>query len=60
MSLSVRYFLFEKDGTIRHIPKRVIEGLHGGRDSLPQYAGQAGVPDKQVRHIQAHLGPLPA
>ncbi len=24
MSLSVRYFLFEKDGTIRHIPKRVV------------------------------------
>jgi hypothetical protein len=41
MSLSVRYFLFEKDGTIRHIPKRVIEGLHAARDSLPQYSGQA-------------------
>ena len=41
MGLGLRYFLFEEDGTLRHVAQRVIEGLAGGMDRLPQYAGQS-------------------
>lgn len=40
MTVGRRCFLFEEDGTLRHVSQRVIEGLLRGTDSLPQYAGQ--------------------
>ncbi len=40
MGCSLRYFVFEHDGALRQVPRRVLEGLHQGRDRLPQYAGQ--------------------
>ena len=40
MGFGYRYFLFEQDGTIKHIPHRVVEGLYQREDRLPEYAGQ--------------------
>lgn len=39
MARTVRYFLFEQDGTIKRISKRVMDGLSQGDDALPTYAG---------------------
>jgi hypothetical protein len=41
MGIGLRYFLFEEDGTLRHVAQRVVEGLAHGEDRLPQYAGQS-------------------
>jgi hypothetical protein len=40
MSTGLRIFLFEEDGTLRHVPHRVMDGLIHGEDQLPQYAGR--------------------
>jgi hypothetical protein len=40
MGFGYRYFLFEQDGTIKHIPHRVVEGFHRRENRLPEYAGQ--------------------
>lgn len=40
MSRGLRIFLFEEDGTMRHVPIRVMDGLSLGYDRLPQYAGK--------------------
>ena len=39
MGRSIRFYIFEEDGTLRHLPQRVLEGLIHGQDALPQYAG---------------------
>jgi hypothetical protein len=39
MSYGRRHFLFEPDGTMRHLPQRVVNGLIFDLDFLPQYAG---------------------
>ena len=39
-STGIRYFLFEADGTLRHLPIRVADGLVQGGDTLPEYANQ--------------------
>ncbi len=41
MGIGLRYFLFEEDGALRHVPQRVVEGLALGTARLPQYAGQS-------------------
>jgi hypothetical protein len=38
--IGARYFLFEADGALRRLPRRVVGGLIHGEDRLPQYAGQ--------------------
>lgn len=39
MGLSARLYLFEQDGTVRRIPRRVAEGCYAGKDAIPAYAG---------------------
>jgi hypothetical protein len=39
MARTVRYFLFEQDGAIKRISKRIMDGLSQGDDALPGYAG---------------------
>ena len=39
MGFGYREFLFEPDGTMRHLSQRVSTGLVFGEDFLPQYAG---------------------
>ena len=39
-AMGTRYFLFEDDGTMLHLPQRVLEGLIHDADRLPQYAGR--------------------
>ena len=39
MAISVRYFVFEEGGALKHVPHRVSEGLHLGDDAIPEYAG---------------------
>jgi len=39
MAISVRYFVFEERGALKHVPHRVSEGLHLGDDAIPEYAG---------------------
>ncbi len=41
MGIGLRYYLFEEDGTLRHVAQRIVEGLAHGKDRLPQYAGQS-------------------
>ena len=38
MALSLRSYLFEEDGTIKRVPRRVVEGLIFGNDAMLQYA----------------------
>jgi hypothetical protein len=40
VSTGLRIFLFEEDGTLRHVPHRVMDGLVRGEDRLPQYANR--------------------
>lgn len=39
MAITARYFVFEADGSLKHVPRRVSEGLHLGEDTIPAYAG---------------------
>ena len=39
MGLNFRHYLFEEDGRIRRIPRRVVDDLVFGHDALPEYAG---------------------
>lgn len=39
-SIGLRFFVFEPDGTLKHMPIRVADGLTIGPDRLPQYANQ--------------------
>ena len=41
MGIGLRYYLFEEDGTLRHVAGHIVEGLAHGEDQLPQYAGQS-------------------
>lgn len=52
MKFGYRCFLFEADGTIRHLSLRVMDGLVRGSDALPQYAGQ------RLRLADVHLKTL--
>ena len=38
MALSLRSCLFEEDGTIKRVPRRVVDGIIFGNDAMPQYA----------------------
>ena len=38
MAISIRYFVFADDGSLKHDPRRVSEGLHAGEDALPDFA----------------------
>ena len=38
MALSLRSYLFEEDGAIKRVPRRVVEGLIFGNDAMLQYA----------------------
>lgn len=40
MALQSRTFVFESDGTLKYLPKRVSYGLYAQTERLPQYAGQ--------------------
>lgn len=40
MALHVRTFVFESDGTLKYLPKRVGFGLYAQTERLPQYAGK--------------------
>jgi hypothetical protein len=37
--MGYRLFIFEADGTLRHIPQRIANGLPVGDPPLPEYAG---------------------
>jgi hypothetical protein len=39
MAITFRSYIFESGGKIKHIPRRVAEGLYLGDDALPEYAG---------------------
>ncbi len=39
MGYGSRYFLVEQDGTLKHIPHRVVDGLYRREDRVPEYAG---------------------
>jgi hypothetical protein len=36
---TVRHYLFDQDGSIKRIPRRLIDGLTFGKDAVPAYAG---------------------
>ncbi|KAB1071167.1 hypothetical protein [Methylobacterium planeticum] len=38
MAISVRYYVFEEAGPLRHVPRRVSDGLYAGEDTIPAYA----------------------
>jgi predicted RNase H-like HicB family nuclease len=38
--IGIRHFLFEPDGTLKHLPIRVANGLMRGNDTLPEYTNQ--------------------
>lgn len=40
MSIGIRHFIFEDDGTLLRLSQRVVNGLIFGTDRLPQYAGR--------------------
>lgn len=40
MALKIRTFIFESDGTLKYLPKRVGYGLYAQTERLPQYAGK--------------------
>ncbi len=39
MGISVRLYVFEESGAIKHVPQRVSYGLPFGEDAIPEYAG---------------------
>lgn len=39
MAIRVRCYIFDADGTLKRVPRRVMEGLTLGDDALPEYAG---------------------
>ncbi|GJE35347.1 hypothetical protein [Methylobacterium oxalidis] len=39
MTISVRWYLLEEGGSLRHVPMRVVSGIYRGTDALPDYAG---------------------
>lgn len=39
MARTVRHYLFDQDGSIKRIPRRLIDGLTFGKDAVPAYAG---------------------
>lgn len=38
MARTVRHYLFDQDGSIKRIPRRLIDGLTFGKDAVPAYA----------------------
>lgn len=38
MARTVRYYLFDQDGAIKRIPRRLADGLTFGKDAVPAYA----------------------
>jgi hypothetical protein len=38
VALSLRCYLFQDDGTVKRIPRRVVDGLVQGQDAMPEYA----------------------
>jgi len=38
MAITTRCYLFEEGGSVRRIPRRVVEGLIFGNDAMPEYA----------------------
>jgi hypothetical protein len=41
MALSLRCYLFQEDGAIKRIPRRVVDGLVLGQDAMPEYVNSA-------------------
>ena len=39
MAISIRYYLFLDDGSLRRIPQRIANELPFGRDAIPEFAG---------------------
>jgi hypothetical protein len=37
VALSLRCYLFQEDGAIKRIPRRVVDGLVHGQDAMPEY-----------------------
>ena len=46
MGISVRHYLFLEDGSLRRVPRRILDGLPFGLDAIPEFAGT------QQRHAQ--------
>ena len=38
MAISLRCYLFEDGGEIKRLPRRIVDGLVHGQDSMPEYA----------------------
>jgi hypothetical protein len=51
MGWGFRHFLFEQDGTMRHLSQRMADDVANEQDFLPQYAGYA------LRHASSCLKP---
>lgn len=39
MAISVRHYLFLDDGSLRRVPRRILDGLPFGLDAIPEFAG---------------------
>jgi hypothetical protein len=39
MPIGVRSYVFEDSGAVKHVPRRVIQGLYADEDAIPEYAG---------------------